>query len=262
MTLQFSRRTVVAIGLALAMALGFLASIAISDLRADEHDEEIHACTFRNNVRIVDDPVECRGNEEHISWNVQGPAGPQGSAGPEGPQGPPGATDVNINVTDDRSISTGVHGFIKFDDLVGDANAEKFKGWSRISSVDKALHVPVDSQTGMPVGVAQFSNIEVVKALDTLSPILGEALINGQMFHDVEIVLVDNSQGDSRPYLHYRFENVQIVDVEWSGSVPVDEARPSENLSLAFGKAEVSYLPQEEDAPPVTRSWERGGVQP
>ena len=50
---------------------------------------EIDACVNgqTGQLRIVDDPDDCRRYEDHLSWNQVGPQGPQG---PEGPQGPPG----------------------------------------------------------------------------------------------------------------------------------------------------------------------------
>jgi hypothetical protein len=72
----------------------------------------IHACVHKNsgNVRIVDGADECRSNEEHQTWNREGPQGlpgtdgadgqpgqqgPQGVPGPQGPQGDPGAKGVD-----------------------------------------------------------------------------------------------------------------------------------------------------------------------
>ena len=55
-------------------------------------DELIYGCYKKNNgqLRIVENPGQCRPSELPISWNQVGPQGPAGPQGPEGPQGPPG----------------------------------------------------------------------------------------------------------------------------------------------------------------------------
>jgi hypothetical protein len=54
----------------------------------------INVCYNERNglVRIVDSRLDCRRDEQFLSWNEQGSAGPQGSTGPAGPTGPIGAT--------------------------------------------------------------------------------------------------------------------------------------------------------------------------
>jgi hypothetical protein len=65
-------------------------------------DNTIHACVNPAGLaRIVDNPGDCKKNEDPLHWNSQGargPAGPEGPAGSadatgsEGPQGPAGET--------------------------------------------------------------------------------------------------------------------------------------------------------------------------
>lgn len=79
-------------------------SFALMGNRGWCEDDVIDACYNGNNgqLRIVDEPDECRPSEEAISWNIEGPqgetgpqglegpAGSQGEIGPEGPAGPQG----------------------------------------------------------------------------------------------------------------------------------------------------------------------------
>ena len=55
-------------------------------LRRVDTPTTIHACRLVPSglLRIVDEPSDCRRHERHLSWNVQGPAGPQGPAGAQG----------------------------------------------------------------------------------------------------------------------------------------------------------------------------------
>jgi hypothetical protein len=52
----------------------------------------IHGCYQKNvgNLRVVDNPADCRASELSISWKQKGDRGPTGSAGPSGPQGQQG----------------------------------------------------------------------------------------------------------------------------------------------------------------------------
>jgi hypothetical protein len=69
----------------------------VAVMAATASDDVIHACVSRGllglgtgNVRIVDEPDDCRRTEDPLSWNRQGPAGPPGAAGPQGEPGPQG----------------------------------------------------------------------------------------------------------------------------------------------------------------------------
>jgi len=79
-----SRRTVVAGVVTFAVA-GGIAFASIPDSAG-----VIHGCyrsaagDAQGQLRVVDDPARCRGNETPIQWSEQG------VAGPPGPQGPPG----------------------------------------------------------------------------------------------------------------------------------------------------------------------------
>jgi type VI secretion system Hcp family effector len=185
-----------------------------------------------------------------VSWNVRGPAGP---SGPEGPPGPPGATDVNINVTDDRAVARGLEGFIRFDGIEGESTEEGFEGWSRIISVDKAIDVPFDLGNGQPTGAVLFDSVEVIKAFDTASLAVGDALVIGATFDEVEIALVEETPEGQLDYLVYELESVQIESINWSGSSQDNGARPTESIALHFDRVTITYDPR--DAEPVVRDW-------
>jgi hypothetical protein len=75
-----------------AAAVLLMTTAAIATAAADA-PTTIDACRdFRHGlVRIVFDDTSCKRNEAHISWDVQGPAGPAGPVGPAGADGPAGA---------------------------------------------------------------------------------------------------------------------------------------------------------------------------
>jgi hypothetical protein len=45
----------------------------------------------KGNLRVVGNAGDCKKNEQALTWNQQGPAGPAGATGPTGPAGPAGA---------------------------------------------------------------------------------------------------------------------------------------------------------------------------
>ncbi len=81
------------LGLVGAAAALLMTTAAIATAAGDA-PTTIDACRdFRHGlVRIVFDNTSCKRNEAHISWDIQGAAGPTGPAGPAGPEGPKGAT--------------------------------------------------------------------------------------------------------------------------------------------------------------------------
>ena len=73
--------------IAACLAAGLLAgAFAHAGLRRVDTPTTIHACKLVPSglLRIVGEPSDCRRHERHLSWNVQGPAGPQGPPGAQG----------------------------------------------------------------------------------------------------------------------------------------------------------------------------------
>jgi len=59
-----------------------LFSVMLTGFGVSAEAGEIHACVKENaegNVRIVEDPRDCRLNERSVSWNIQGPPGLPGA---------------------------------------------------------------------------------------------------------------------------------------------------------------------------------------
>jgi cysteine-rich repeat protein len=64
----------------------FMVSTSIQSLA---QDQVIYGCYKKQNgqLRIVNNPNDCRPSEVAISWNLVGPKGDKGDPGPQGPQG-------------------------------------------------------------------------------------------------------------------------------------------------------------------------------
>jgi hypothetical protein len=98
MSIKFTRRILIVCISVLACAV--LVPVA---MRAASTPGVLEACINPGNggMRLVDSSTPCHNNEDRVSWNITGPAGPPGptgpagptgATGPAGPTGPPGAT--------------------------------------------------------------------------------------------------------------------------------------------------------------------------
>jgi hypothetical protein len=87
MTIKFTRRIIIACISVLACAV--LVPVA---MRAASTPGVLEACINPGNggMRLVDSGTPCHNNEDRISWNITGPAGPPGPTGPAGPTGATG----------------------------------------------------------------------------------------------------------------------------------------------------------------------------
>jgi hypothetical protein len=76
----------------ITMVVAILIMVIFTGITCYGSDKVIHGCYKKNNgqLRIVNDPGECRPPEISIFWNKAGPEGPPGPTGPTGPTGPMG----------------------------------------------------------------------------------------------------------------------------------------------------------------------------
>jgi len=98
-----------------------------------------------------------------------------------------------------------------------------------------------------------------MKKSDKASPKLFQHCAQGRHFPKATVVFRAAAGDNSLEYLKYEFEEVFVESVQWSGSSGGDD-RPTESLSLAFGKVEVTYTPQTatgDPGAPVVASWDQ-----
>ena len=74
--------------------LGVLVSLFLvgTAAMAAQPSKVIYACYNKSNgvVHIVNASSDCHRDEQPVSWNIEGPAGPKGATGPAGPTGATG----------------------------------------------------------------------------------------------------------------------------------------------------------------------------
>ncbi len=134
--------------------------------------------------------------------------------------------------------------FMKLEGVEGEATAEGFEKQIQIFSFSWGVSNPttIGSGGGGGSGKATLSAFNVMKTTDKASPSLFTACATGKHFPKITCTL-RKAGGKPLNYLVYDLEECYIESVQWSGSSGGDD-RPTESLSVAFGKVTISYQPQ------------------
>jgi type VI secretion system secreted protein Hcp len=90
-----------------------------------------------------------------------------------------------------------------------------------------------------------FSDVSVVKKVDSASPHLYLACASGKHYPMAELVVRKAGSGDF--YFRIRLEDVLVSSVSVSGSA--DVAEPIEEVSITYGKIHWEYSPQGDTGP-------------
>ena len=96
--------------------------------------------------------------------------------------------------------------------------------------------------TGLSAGKVSISSFNVMKKTEASSAGLFTACCNGQHFAKlvVDMRRASGPSGKQMVFLTYTFTDVMVESIQWSGSAGGDET-PTESVSFAFGKVDVSY---------------------
>lgn len=136
--------------------------------------------------------------------------------------------------------------YLKLEGINGEATRSGFEKHIEIYSFSWGVSNPATIGTagsGGGAGKASLSSFNAMKASDSASPSLFQACANGKHFKTASVTLNKAGGEKALNYLVYEFENCFIESVQWSGSSGGDD-RPTESLSLAFGKVKITYTPQ------------------
>lgn len=136
--------------------------------------------------------------------------------------------------------------FLKLEGIEGESKVTGHEKEINIYSFSWGVSNPASIGVGGGggAGKATLSSFNVMKATDKASPSLFLACATGKHFPKATVTL-RKAGGTQLKYLIYDFEDIFIESVQWSGSSGGDD-RPTESLSFAFGKVEISYQPQNE----------------
>jgi type VI secretion system secreted protein Hcp len=118
--------------------------------------------------------------------------------------------------------------------------------------------VTIGSATGGGgAGKVSISSFNIMKKSDAASPPLFLACCKGSHYTNAHVVL-RKAGGDALEYLKYDFNEVFVESIQWSGSSGGDDT-PTESVSFAFGKCDITYTPQKgkgEQGTAIPASWD------
>jgi type VI secretion system secreted protein Hcp len=134
--------------------------------------------------------------------------------------------------------------FLKLGDIKGESKDSAHKGEIDVLSWSWGV-----SQTGTMghgggggAGQANFSDINIMHAVDKASPVLMTKCASGE--HIKEGLLIARKAGKGQQeYLIVKMNDILITSVQPSGS----SEHPMESVSFQFSKIDFEYKPQKED---------------
>jgi type VI secretion system secreted protein Hcp len=139
---------------------------------------------------------------------------------------------------------------IKKPDVTGETLDKEFskKGAFEIHSFSfgASNHSTIGSQSGGGgTGKVSISSFNIMKQSDKASRQLFLACCKGDHFEEATVTLRKaTGQGQQVPFLTYKFEEVFVDSIQWSGSGSGGQT-PEESVSFSFGKLSIAYSAQD-----------------
>ncbi len=99
---------------------------------------------------------------------------------------------------------------------------------------------------GGGTGTVNLSSFTVTKKTDASSAELFQQMCQGVHFPTAELTMYKSGGAAALPYLVYKFEELYVDSIQWSGSEGGDNI-PMETVSFSFGKVVVEYTEQNPD---------------
>jgi len=129
-------------------------------------------------------------------------------------------------------------------------------GWFEIFSFSWGASNPTTvgtGKTGLSAGKVSVSSFNVMKKTENASPLLFSACCVGQTYKTAKVVMrkATGTAGKQAIFLEYDFTDVMVESIQWSGSSGGDDT-PTESVSLAFAKVDISYSLQDKDKGTMT----------
>lgn len=137
--------------------------------------------------------------------------------------------------------------FLKLPNVKGESTDKTHSGEIEIYSFSWGASNPVhigSGTGGMGAGKVSISSFNVMKKSDSTSPLLFKACCTGSHYDTATVTLRKAGGSAALEYLTYLFTEVFVESIQWSGSSGGDDT-PTESLSLAFGKVEITYKTQD-----------------
>jgi type VI secretion system secreted protein Hcp len=136
--------------------------------------------------------------------------------------------------------------FAKIEGVDGEATRAGHEGEIEILSFSWGASNPTSvsaGTTGLSASRVSISSFNIMKGTDLASASLFLKCCKGA--HIPKIVVTMNTAGGEKQmdYLTYEFQDCMVESIQWSGSSGGDD-RPTESVSFAFAKVEITYNQQ------------------
>ncbi len=134
--------------------------------------------------------------------------------------------------------------FVKIADVPGESQDDKHKDWIEVLSYSFGVSQPATgSHSSGGARTAERVNVQdlsFVHTLDKASPKLFLFCCNGKHIPEVSLQLC-RATGDKTKYMEYKMTDVVVSSVRPGGASKGGETLPLEEVSLNFGKMEITY---------------------
>lgn len=135
--------------------------------------------------------------------------------------------------------------FLKIDGVKGESTDDNHKDEIEVMSYSHGVSQPMSAVAstagGGTAGRCNHTDLSVVKALDSATPILNQLCCTGKHIDNV-VMTIRRADGDkSVPYMVYKLKNVVISSISVGGS---SDSVPTESLTFNYAQIEWEYTKQ------------------
>ena len=152
--------------------------------------------------------------------------------------------------------------FLKLGDITGEATAAGHEGEIDVLSWSWGASNPTTTgaRSGLSAGRVAITELTVMKMFDRSSPKLFELVTKGT--HAPAAVLIVRREKDGYEYLKITLNDVRVSALQFSAA----NERPTESVSLSFGKVVLEYYPNPTPGNPrpaaIPVSWDLAKAAP
>lgn len=143
------------------------------------------------------------------------------------------------SIQENPTASSTVIGYLKIPDIDGESNAARFEDQIEIFGLSSLVEQGREAQVGKGRrrARAQVSPIDVVKSIDSATPYVILASMQGKSFPDMVITLVKSESSNGSAYVIITLENVNIAKHQFDAS-----SNRQEIMSLSYEHITVKYI--------------------
>ena len=134
--------------------------------------------------------------------------------------------------------------YMKIEGIDGESTDAKHDKWFEILAFAHHLSQPVSGASrtgGRTGGRADFGDVMVSKTVDAGTPDLNLFCCNGKHIPKIEVEFCLATE-DKHTFMKYELSDVIITSYS-TGGAAADDARPTEEVSFAYGKIKWEYTP-------------------